>query len=276
MGYGNDDRPDNRWRDRDRYRGRDDERGFFERAGDEVRSWFHDDDERGRRQYGDRGRSGGSGSMGGGWGNQRSESWSRERPGEPGYGDAREVREGWFTASEGGERGRRWGAADGSRPPQGDHHDPHYSEWRRRQIEALDRDYEEYRREHQSKFESDFGSWRSRRQSQRQMLGQVSENMEVVGADGGHVGTVDKVGDDRIVLNRKDENAAGIHYSLPCSWVEAVEENRVTLNRTAEQAMTEWKAEDRGRALFEREESGQPGAHVLNRSFAGTYGDRKD
>ena len=35
-------------------------------------------------------------------------------------------------------------------------HDPHYSEWRRRQIDELDRDYDDYRRENQSHFENDF------------------------------------------------------------------------------------------------------------------------
>ena len=55
-GYGDDMNRD-RWRDDDRerssYRGdRDEDRGFFERAGDQLRSWFGDDDERGaRRDY---------------------------------------------------------------------------------------------------------------------------------------------------------------------------------------------------------------------------------
>jgi hypothetical protein len=75
-GY-NDDRNRDRWRDDDRERSswrsgsqgtneREDERGFFERAGDEVRSWFSDDDN--DRRDRDFGRS----SM------QRS-SWDREQ-----------------------------------------------------------------------------------------------------------------------------------------------------------------------------------------------------
>ena len=70
MGYGSDDRDDNRWRDRDdRNRGdrgggwrgegrggpgRDDDRGFFDRAGDELRSWFGDDDAQRRREADER------------------------------------------------------------------------------------------------------------------------------------------------------------------------------------------------------------------------------
>jgi hypothetical protein len=48
--YGADDNSRDRWRESDRersnWRERDDNRGFFERAGDEVRSWFSDDDDR--------------------------------------------------------------------------------------------------------------------------------------------------------------------------------------------------------------------------------------
>ena len=322
MGYGSDDRYDNRWRDdRDdrtwrgegrggRY-GRDDDRGFFERAGDEVRSWFGDDEAQRRREIDERRweqesrmrgrrdndpRSGGSGWMGGGWGNQRGESWNRVPPGE---------REGWFSSSVGGERGERWGGSGGrgdfdrsygGRPagesfgagatagyfgsrsdsrPGVDIHDPHYSEWRRRQIEDLDRDYEEYRREHQSKFEQEFGGWREKRRSQRQMLGKVHEHMEVVGSDGTHVGKVDKVRGDRIILAKSDPNAGGMHHSVPCGWVESVED-KVTLNRTAASAMDSWRNEDTGRALFEREDQGSEGPHALDRSFSGTYGSRND
>ena len=66
-GFGSDYRTDDnrdRWRDEDRERSswrrgeqgtpeRDDERGFFQRAGDEIRSWFNDeDDDRQPRGYG--------------------------------------------------------------------------------------------------------------------------------------------------------------------------------------------------------------------------------
>ena len=88
--YGADDNDRERWRARDpersSYRGdhmrdRDEDRGLFERAGDEIRSWFRDEDEDRGRDYGrdyergygrpERGFSGGS-------------SWDRDR--ERGYG----------------------------------------------------------------------------------------------------------------------------------------------------------------------------------------------
>jgi hypothetical protein len=149
-------------------------------------------------------------------------------------------------------------------------HDPHYSEWRRRQIESLDRDYDEYRRENASRFESEFGSWRERRGEQRQSMGRVREHMEVVGSDGQHVGTVDKVRGDRIILTKSDPNAGGHHHSIPCSWLESVDD-KVTISKTAEQAMNAWRDEERNRALFERHDSGTEGPHILDRSFSGTY-----
>ncbi len=149
-------------------------------------------------------------------------------------------------------------------------HDPHYAEWRNRQIEQLDRDYEDYRRENQSRFESEFGSWRERRAGQRKAVEQVSEHMDVVGSDGSPVGTVDCTRGDRIILAKKDPQAGGHHHSIPCAWIDSVDD-KVTLNVSAEEATRRWRDEERSRALFEREDSGTDGPHMLNRSFAGTY-----
>ena len=153
-------------------------------------------------------------------------------------------------------------------------HDPHYAEWRQREIDALDRDYDDYRREHQSRFDREFGAWREKRGAQRSALAKVAEHMEVVGSDGAHVGTVDCTRGDSIVLTKGDESAGGVHHRIPCAWVESVED-RVVLNLTGEDARERWRVEDRSRALFEREERGRRGPHILNRSFAGTYSDEE-
>jgi hypothetical protein len=282
----------------------DDHRGHGGRGGERYERSHRDNGHQDRGA----GTLGGGGGFGGGWGNQAGESWNNERPGRPGWftdsvGGERGHRPGAGDPGHYGARGGQpreqgrsgygnepWGGGDREQargggasapsytPMTGDYgrggigHDPHYSEWRRRQMEELDREYDEYRREHQSKFENEFGSWRSRRQDQRQMMGKVSEHMEVLGSDGSHLGTVDKVRGDRIILTRTDPNAGGIHHSVPCSWVENVAD-KVTLNRSAEQAMTEWRDEDRNRALFEGPNAGSEGPHVLNRSFSGTYSD---
>ncbi|MFN3726471.1 MAG: DUF2171 domain-containing protein [Allosphingosinicella sp.] len=168
------------------------------------------------------------------------------------------------------DQGRRYGQNEEMRGHS--EYDPHYHEWRRRQIESLDRDYDEYRQENASRFESEFATWREKRGQQRQHMGRVTEHMEVVGSDGQHVGTVDKVRDGRIVLTKSDPSAGGHHHSIPCGWLESVDD-KVTLNKSAEEAMQAWRDEETSRALFEREDSGSGGPHILERSFSGTYRD---
>jgi hypothetical protein len=292
-----------RWSDErnDPRGGRDDrggreEPGFFERAGNQIASWFGDEEDahRDERDQRDRDYGRGRGSERGqdrGWdagrGGRERERMGREerermprderdyRPLTGDYGRA----EGFFAAAgaSGMDRGER-GSPDRGRdeyrrpaPPRAEHPDPHYHEWRQRQISALDRDYDEYRREHQSKFESDFGNWRDQRQTKRQMLGQIREQMEVVGSDDQHVGTIDRVAGDRLILTKSDPAAGGTHHSLSCSELERVEDNRVILGATADQARQRWRDENRDRALFEREDQGQSGPHMLDRSFSGTY-----
>jgi hypothetical protein len=105
-------------------------------------------------------------------------------------------------------------------------------------------------------------------------MGRVTEQMEVLGSDGQHIGTVDKVRGDRIILTKNDENAGGAHHSIPCSWIDNVAD-KVTINKTAQEAMNAWTNEDQNRALFERPDQGSEGPHVLNRSFSGTYDEGK-
>jgi len=245
-------------RDRDE-RGRD-ERGFFERAGDEISSWFGDDDaERRRREdrmrfdreddrYRDRGRD--------------------YRPMTGDYGRFREERS--FNRGEG-----PWDRDDYSRQsPVGSRDrglDPHYTSWRDRHMSDLDRDYDDYRRENQSRFESEFGSWRERRQQKRGLLGNIREHMEVIGNDDEHVGTVDKIAGDRIILTKSDPESGGVHHSLSCSDIDRVDGDRVILDCSADQARNRWRDESRSRALFERDDQGEMGPRVLDRSFEGTY-----
>jgi hypothetical protein len=361
-----------RWRDsRDEGRGGREDRGFFERAGDEVASWFGDEDaERRRREdrmreerenryggprasgenrgYGredysdrergrsaftssdqererssrerDRGHRGernrdwyetrGLNERGGfserdynpswrrelsGPGN-RERDWDRERGYRPMTGDygRHSPESDQFFAASGYGRGER-GFGDYSRDDDGQspwgrdeyrrtsragtsdwtdrsrHEDPHYESWRRRHMSDLDRDYEDYRRENQSRFEDDFASWRERRQQKRGLLGQIREHMEVVGKDGQHVGTVDKTAGDRLILTKSDPESGGVHHSLSCADIDRVEGDRVILDCSADDAKKRWRDESRSRALFEREDQGEMGPRVLDRSFEGTY-----
>jgi len=308
MAYGRDDREMREQRSRyDEQRQRmardSGERGFFERAGDEISSWFGDDEAERRREMDERS-GGGRGDYGREQG--RRPYYSQEdRPGErrPRDRDDGDRRPYSGRAPERSEMGRRpdMDREQGSsyRPMTGDYgrsaserfdresssqrtaptaagagataaHDRHYDEWRQRQIDDIDRDYDDYRREHQSKFESDFSNWRSTRQTKRQMLDSIREHMEVVGSDEQPVGTVDKVRGDRLILTKGD-SPDGQHHSVNCAMIDRVEGDRVILDKSAEDAKAEFGSEERDRALFERDEQREPGAHILNRSFSGTY-----
>ena len=279
------------------------ERGFFERAGDEISSWFGDDEAERRREMDERsGRAFGDRDDG-----RRFYSGSEERG--PRYRDEPQRRPYSGRPAERGEMSRDmtrrgpdfdrdqqssyrpmtgdYGRAADDRfdrqPPQGRAgasmppasgvtaaHDRHYAEWRQRQIDEIDRDYEDYRREHQSKFESDFSNWRSTRQGKRQMLTSIKEHMQVFGSDDQPVGTVDKVRGDRVILTKND-SPDGQHHSINCAMIDRVDGDRVILDRNADDAKAMFGSEERDRALYERDDQREPGAHILNRSFSGTY-----
>jgi hypothetical protein len=66
---------------------------------------------------------------------------------------------------------------------------------------------------------------------------QIREHMDVVGRDGEHVGTVDRVEGDRIKLTRGDDPfAEGEHRYLPLDAAAEVSGDQVKLRMTAEEA----------------------------------------
>src|SRR4051795_9258692 len=75
-------------------------------------------------------------------------------------------------------------------------------------------------------------------------LSGIKEHMEVIGADGVHVGTVDRVEGDRIKLTRADGPiGATLHRFIAGALVAAIEQDRVRLSANGAVA-----------ALFEEEE----------------------
>lgn len=263
------------------------DRGFFDRAGDEVRSWFGDEDAERRRRADERydsryegdsgsrgersernwqGRAGSYGSGGGGY----SSGGRYASGGGSGYTDAGG---GYSSSDYGAGRGAgatsSWGLGAGNdRSEWG--RDPGYHSWRSRQIEQFDNDYDEYRREHQQKFDNEFHSWRQNRQGQRDLLAKVQEHQEVVGSDGQHIGTVDHVRGDRIRLTKSDSSAGGHHHSIPSSWIQSVDD-KVTISKTADQAKAHWRDEDRNQGGLFGGRDEDRGSTNLNRSFSGTY-----
>jgi hypothetical protein len=78
-------------------------------------------------------------------------------------------------------------------------------------------------------------------------LSQIKEHMNVIGADGVHVGTVDHVEGDRIKLTKKDSGAdveegqgshAGHHHYISQGLIAGVEGDTVRLSANADVAVS--------------------------------------
>ncbi|MDB5506913.1 MAG: hypothetical protein JWR75_1551 [Devosia sp.] len=84
------------------------------------------------------------------------------------------------------------------------------------------------------------------------VLDGISEHMEVIGADGTHVGTVDKVENGRIKLTKNDSGEGhheGHHHYIEGSLVAEVEDNVVRLSANADVAVLHEEEED-GEAIL--------------------------
>ena len=68
---------------------------------------------------------------------------------------------------------------------------------------------------------------------------QIREHMDVMAADGRHVGTVDHMeGDSRIKLTKSD-SADGRHHLIPLDWVDHVDQH-VHLSKDADAVKRDW------------------------------------
>lgn len=79
---------------------------------------------------------------------------------------------------------------------------------------------------------------------------QIKDDMEVIGADGVHVGTVDHLEGDRIKLKKADSGDGahkGHHHYIELGFVAGVEGQKVRLSANADIAVT-----------LEEEKSGRP------------------
>ncbi|WP_288411939.1 DUF2171 domain-containing protein [uncultured Sphingomonas sp.] len=83
----------------------------------------------------------------------------------------------------------------------------------------------------------------------------IKEHMEVIGADGVHVGTVDRVEGDRIKLTKKDSGAQiegaegaheGHHHFISLGLVADVEGDKVRLSANGDVAVTFEEEENAG------------------------------
>ncbi|MDB5672301.1 MAG: hypothetical protein JWO25_3260 [Alphaproteobacteria bacterium] len=78
-------------------------------------------------------------------------------------------------------------------------------------------------------------------------ISQVKEHMEVIGADGVHIGTVDHVDGDRIRLTKRDSGShANHHHYLSAGLIAGIEDDKVRLSANGDAAI-----------LLEEEKGGQ-------------------
>ncbi len=70
---------------------------------------------------------------------------------------------------------------------------------------------------------------------------EIKQHMEVIGADGVHIGTVDRVEGDRIKLTKKDSGEGshrGHHHFIDMGLVAEVEGDKVRLSANSAVAVT--------------------------------------
>ena len=126
------------------------DRGFFDRARDEARSWVSDRDQDRRA------------------GSDRIAADYRRRFGMQGHeGQYGDRSTGGFSSQ-----------------------DDHYRSWRNRQMQELDRDYREYCREREQQFHEDFGNWRSNRSRSAQPPQEVAEHGSNASSEGAVTSTL--------------------------------------------------------------------------------------
>ena len=83
-------------------------------------------------------------------------------------------------------------------------------------------------------------------------IGQVREHMEVIGADGVHIGTVDKVEGDRIKLIKADSGShQDHHHYISRGLIAAVDGDQVRLSANGDAAVL-LEEEEGGGALSDR------------------------
>lgn len=68
----------------------------------------------------------------------------------------------------------------------------------------------------------------------------IKEHMEVVGADGKHVGTVDHLAKSGLVKLTKSDAADHQNHLFPVSWVEKIDD-KIHLNKSSQEAQQQWQ-----------------------------------
>jgi ElaB/YqjD/DUF883 family membrane-anchored ribosome-binding protein len=102
-------------------------------------------------------------------------------------------------------------------------------------------------------------------------VSKIKEHMEVIGADGVHIGRVDRLEGNRIKLAKGDSGQGshkGHHHFIPTALVADVEGNRVRLSANADVAVS-FEEEAGGRSTTSARSGTGEGAQTLASSVAG-------
>lgn len=117
-----------------------------------------------------------------------------------------------------------------------------YLSWRYERMAQLDRDFEAFRQERQQRLAADFDAWREAR---KMLLALIDPGMFVVDMDGTRVGIVDRVEGGHLKILADDVTRHPHLEYVPPLWIEAVDDDRVRLNRTIDDVKRQWRTIDR-------------------------------
>lgn len=71
----------------------------------------------------------------------------------------------------------------------------------------------------------------------------IHEGLNVIGSDGGHVGTVDALVGQLLKLKKNDPASGGTHHFLDIGFIAGIENETVKLLLTADDAKQRWSEE---------------------------------
>lgn len=106
-------------------------------------------------------------------------------------------------------------------------------------------------------------------------VSKIKEHMEVIGADGVHIGRVDRLEGNRIKLARGDSGQGshkGHHHFIPTALVADVEGNKVRLSANADVAVS-FEEEAAGRSTGSARAGAEEGAQTIASSVVGAVQD---
>lgn len=86
------------------------------------------------------------------------------------------------------------------------------------------------------------------KQMDQEMMAKIVEHIQVRGSDNDHVGTVDHLDGQSHIKLTKSSAPDGQHHWIPIDWVQSVDDVAVYINRSGEDARSQWLTQGPGGA----------------------------